>query len=62
MRQGAQYARGRQTVRVGPNEGLLVRTFGAAFTVAHHHPPGQSVSNEQPMIVQNAFASVGFIP
>jgi hypothetical protein len=54
--------RGRQTVRVGPNVGLMLVTFGPVFCVEHHHPPGQSLSAAQPNCVQNALASVGLIP
>jgi hypothetical protein len=60
---GAQYARGRHTCRGGaPNLGVAVVTFGVAFTVAHHQPPGQSLSAVQPKTVQNAFASLGAMP
>jgi hypothetical protein len=59
---GAQYARGSQTVRVGPKLGVTVVTLGAWLTVAHHHPPGHSESLEQPSFVQKAFASVGELP
>jgi hypothetical protein len=47
---------------VDPKERFTWVTFGAASTSAHHQPPGQSLSWTQSKIVQNAFASVGFIP
>jgi hypothetical protein len=49
-------------VRVFPNETVVVVTFGELFTVAHHQPPGQSLSARQLNCVQKAVASVGEIP
>jgi hypothetical protein len=60
----AQYARGRQTVCVCPIDRFVpaVVTFGCTFTVAHHHPPRQSVSSLQLKKVQNAEPSVFDVP
>jgi hypothetical protein len=58
----AQYCRGRQSARVGPNDRVDVVTFGATSTTSHHHPPAQSVSFVQPKSVQKALASAGDVP
>jgi hypothetical protein len=42
--QGAQYSRGLQIVYVPPVDRASLSAFGDALTVAHHQPPGQSVS------------------
>jgi hypothetical protein len=59
---GAQYSRGKHTGRgFALKFGVGVAAFGVALTVAHHHPPGQSLSCVQPNTVQKAFASLGAV-
>jgi hypothetical protein len=41
---------------------FVLVTLGPRFTVAHHQPPGQSLSAAHPNRVQNELASVGLVP